>query len=96
MVGTGFHSIAKLRAQIRNAVLADRGVYSADCHNENGRTADCQSQEYTFESGCYRPNPSAGFILGLRAGVGNPQYDGELIAKQLFLLWQFAELERGV
>jgi hypothetical protein len=51
MAGTGFHSIAKLRAQIRNAVLADRGVYSADCHNENGHTADCQSQEYTFESG---------------------------------------------
>jgi hypothetical protein len=33
MAGTGFHSFAKLRAQIRNAVLADRGVYSADCHN---------------------------------------------------------------
>jgi hypothetical protein len=50
MAGTGFHSIAKLRAQIRNDVLADRGVYSADCHNENGCAADCQSQEYTFES----------------------------------------------
>jgi hypothetical protein len=34
-----------------NPVLADRGVYSADCHNENGHTADCQSQESTFESG---------------------------------------------
>jgi hypothetical protein len=45
---------------------------------------------------CQRSNPSAGFILGLRAEVGNPQYDGELIAKQLFLLWQSAELERGV
>jgi hypothetical protein len=45
---------------------------------------------------CHRSNPFAGFILGLRAGVGKPQYDGELIAKQLFLLWQSAELERGV
>jgi hypothetical protein len=45
---------------------------------------------------CHRSNPSVGFILGLRAGVGNPQYDGELIAKQLFLLWQSVELERGV
>jgi hypothetical protein len=51
MAGGGFHSIAKLRAQMFNPVLADRGVYSTDCHNENGRTADCQSQESSFESG---------------------------------------------
>jgi hypothetical protein len=50
MVGAGIHSIAKLRTQIFNPVLADRIVYSADCHNENGRTADCQSQESEFES----------------------------------------------
>jgi hypothetical protein len=46
-----FHSIAKLRAQIFNPVLADHGVYSADYHNENDHTADCQSQESEFESG---------------------------------------------
>jgi hypothetical protein len=51
MVGAGFHSIAKLRAQSFNPVLADRGVNSADCHNENGRTVDCQNQESEFESG---------------------------------------------
>jgi hypothetical protein len=51
MVGAGFHSIAKLCAQIFNPGLADRGKYSADCHNENGRTADCQSQESELESG---------------------------------------------
>jgi hypothetical protein len=51
MVGAGFHSFAKLRAQMFNPVLADRGVHSADCHNENGHTADWQSQESTFESG---------------------------------------------
>jgi hypothetical protein len=51
MAGTGFHSIAKLRAQMFNPVLADHGVYPADCHNENGRTADYQCQESTFESG---------------------------------------------
>jgi hypothetical protein len=34
MAGAGFHSIAKLRARIRNAVLADHGVFQADCHRE--------------------------------------------------------------
>jgi hypothetical protein len=48
MAGTGFHSIAKLRAQTFNPVLTDRGVYSADCQNENIHTADCQSQEPKF------------------------------------------------
>jgi hypothetical protein len=51
VAGAGFHSIAKLRAEIFNPVLADRGVYSADCHKEKGHTADCQSQESEFESG---------------------------------------------
>jgi hypothetical protein len=41
MAGAGFQCIAKLRAQILNPAMADRGVMSADCHNENGRTADC-------------------------------------------------------
>jgi hypothetical protein len=51
MAGAGFHSIAKLRAQIHNAVLADRGVFQADCHRENCRSADCYSQRTNFESG---------------------------------------------
>jgi hypothetical protein len=42
---------------------------------------------------CHRSKPSAGFILGLRAGVGNPQNNGELIAKEIILWWQYAELE---
>jgi hypothetical protein len=46
----GFYSFANSRAAILNPALADRGVYSADCHNENGRTADYQSQESKFES----------------------------------------------
>jgi hypothetical protein len=50
MAGTGFHCFAKLRTQILNPTMADRGVISADCHNENGRTADCQSPKSTFES----------------------------------------------
>jgi hypothetical protein len=49
--GAGFHSIAKLCAQNFNPGLAGRDVYSADCHNENGRTADCQSQESELEGG---------------------------------------------
>jgi hypothetical protein len=51
MAGAGFHSIAKLRAQIVNPVLADLGVRSADCHSENGRPADCQTQVSKFKSG---------------------------------------------
>jgi hypothetical protein len=50
MAGAGFHSISKLHAQICNAVLADRGVFQADCHRENCRTADCYSQRSEFES----------------------------------------------
>jgi hypothetical protein len=51
MAPSGFHSVAKLRAQIFNPAMADRGVLFADCHNENGRSADCQSLKSTFESG---------------------------------------------
>jgi hypothetical protein len=51
MAGSGFHSIAKLRAQIHNAVLADSGVFQADCHRENFHTADCYSQRSELESG---------------------------------------------
>jgi hypothetical protein len=51
IAGAGFHSIAKLRAQIVNPVLADCGVRSADCHIENGRSADCQTQVSKFKSG---------------------------------------------
>jgi hypothetical protein len=75
MAGARFHSIAKLRAQMFYPVLADRGVHSADCHNENSLTADCHSQESEFERECQRPETSAGFVLSLRAGVGNPQYN---------------------
>jgi hypothetical protein len=51
MMGAEFHSNAKHRAPILNPVLAHHGVNSADCHYENGYTADCQSQESKFESG---------------------------------------------
>jgi hypothetical protein len=58
MAGAGFHSIAKLHAQIRNAVLADSGVFQADCHRENCRTADCYSQSLrgpNLRAECQRP-----------------------------------------
>jgi hypothetical protein len=51
MAGTGFHCFAKIRAQIHNTVLAYRGVFQADCHRENCRTADCYSQRSEFEGG---------------------------------------------
>jgi hypothetical protein len=95
MAGAGFHSIAKLRAQILNAVLVYRG-------SRRIATEKIAILPITMVRGpnlreeYQRPEPPAGFILGLRAGVGNPQNIGEPIAKQLFLLCQTAALERGV
>jgi hypothetical protein len=51
MAGAEFHSFSKSRAPICNPEIADRGVKSTDCHNENSRTADCQHHESKFESG---------------------------------------------
>jgi hypothetical protein len=90
MVGAGFQSV-NLRAQILNPVLAAHGS-SADCHNKNGRTADCQNMSLNLRADSHRPELSAWFVLGLRAGVGNPQSIGELIAKEIILWWQSAEL----
>jgi hypothetical protein len=36
---------------VLNPVMADCGVWSADCHNKNGRPADCQSPKSSYESG---------------------------------------------
>jgi hypothetical protein len=43
---------------------------------------------------CQKPETPAGFLLGLRGGVGNPQNIGKLIAKEIRLWWQSTELER--
>jgi hypothetical protein len=51
MAGVGFHSIAILRGQIRNHVIADRSALQADFHKGNGCTADCYSQWSEFEDG---------------------------------------------
>jgi hypothetical protein len=50
MAGAGFQPVDKLRAQIFKPVLADRGVNSADCHNKNGRTADCQNRSLNLRA----------------------------------------------
>jgi hypothetical protein len=52
-------------------------------------------REPNLRADCQRPEPPAWFVLGLRAGVGNPWNIGELIAKDIVLWWQSAELERG-
>jgi hypothetical protein len=57
--------------------------------------AKVRSRSLHLRADCHRSEPSAGFILGLRAGVGNLQIFGELIAKEIILWWQSAELERG-
>jgi hypothetical protein len=95
MAGAEFHSIAKFRAQIRDAVLADRSVLQADCQKENCRTADCYCQRFEFDSGMPQAWTARRVRIRPEGGVGNPQWIWELIAKQLFLLWQTASIERG-
>jgi hypothetical protein len=51
MAGAEIHCVAKFHSQICNAEIADRGVFQANCHKENGPTADCYSQRSEFESG---------------------------------------------
>jgi hypothetical protein len=93
MAGAGFHSIAKLRAQIHWLVA----VFSRRVATEEiavPRIAIVRGPNLRAE--CQRPEPPAGLVLGLlRAGVGNLQNIGELIAKEIILWWQSAELESG-
>jgi hypothetical protein len=61
MVGDGFHYFAKIRTQIRNAVLADRGV-SRQIATEKiaiPRTAIVRGPNLRAE--CHGPDSSAGF-----------------------------------
>jgi hypothetical protein len=51
-------------------------------------------REPNLRADCQRPEPAAWFVLGLRARVGNLQNIGELIAKEIVLWLQSAELER--
>jgi hypothetical protein len=55
MAGTGFHCFAKLRAQMFNPVLADRGVHSIDIL----RTAKVRWLNLRAE--CHGPDSSAVF-----------------------------------
>jgi hypothetical protein len=79
IVGIGFHSIAKLACTPRIATMNMAILLIAKVRSLNLR-ADC-----------HRPELSTWFILGLRAGVGNPQSIGKLFDKELLLLWQSAE-----
>jgi hypothetical protein len=49
-------SFKLVKSRIKNIRRFKQGaprskMMSADCHNKNGRTADCQSPKSTFESG---------------------------------------------
>jgi hypothetical protein len=69
MAGAGFHSIAKLRAQICNAVFADCGVSLADCHKVNCHPGIAIVRGTNLRAESDSPEPPAGFALGLRAGL---------------------------
>jgi hypothetical protein len=91
MAGAGFHSIAKLRAQILYPVLADRGVFQADCREKIAVPRIATVRGLNLRAQCQRPEPPAGFVLGLSAEVGNPRNIGKRIAKEIVLWWQSAE-----
>jgi hypothetical protein len=78
-----------------NPVLADSYVNSEDCHNEMVVLLIAKVRSLNLRADYHRPELSAWFVLGLRAGVGNPQCIGKLFAKELLLFWHSAELERG-
>jgi hypothetical protein len=61
MGGDGFHYFAKIRAQICNAVLADPGVFQADCHRENCRTRTAIVQGPNLRAERHGPDSSAVF-----------------------------------
>jgi hypothetical protein len=69
MVGAGFHCIAKfVRLYWQIAVFS---VRIATKKIAIPRTAIVRGPNLRAE--CHRPEPPAWFVLGLRAGVGNPQ-----------------------
>jgi hypothetical protein len=95
MAGAGFHSIA-------NSVLKSLTLpwQTLVCCPRIATTKMpvlliAKVRSLHLRADCHRSEPSTGFILGLRAGVGNPQNIGELIAKEIILWGQSAELERG-
>jgi hypothetical protein len=95
MAGAGFHSIAKLRLKYIK-LYWQIAVFSRRIASE--KIAIPWIAIVTgpnLRAKCQRPEMPAGFVLGLRAGVGNPQNIEELIAKEIILWWQSAELECG-
>jgi hypothetical protein len=65
MAEARFHSIAKTLATIFNPAMADRGVYSVDYHNENGRLLIAKVRCLNLRADCHKPESSAGCVLGL-------------------------------
>jgi hypothetical protein len=92
MAGAGFHSVAKLHAQIFNPVLADPGVNSMDCQNKNGHTADCQSQDSELERGL--PQASILRTVRIRSQSGSWQSAVHWKADCKGVIIVVAELER--
>jgi hypothetical protein len=92
MAGTGFHSTLKFVT-----LYWQIGVFSRRIATEKiAVPLIAIVRGLNLRAACQRPEPPAGFVLGLRVGVGNPQCIGKLIAKEIIMWWQSAEFEHGV
>jgi hypothetical protein len=71
MARAGFHSIAKLRAQ----TLGWQGCVPRIATMKIAVLRIAKVRSLNLRAECQRPEPSAGVVLGLRAEVGNLQYN---------------------
>jgi hypothetical protein len=75
MAGAGFHSIAKLLLEFIKLYLQIT-VFSRRIATEKIAIPWIAIvRGLNLRAECQKPEPPAGFVLGLRAGVGNPQYN---------------------
>jgi hypothetical protein len=84
MAGAGFHSLAKLWAQM---CTADR-PWIAVLQIATDRSLNLRAD-------CHRPELAACLYCYLNSEIGNPQYTRERFANGLFLMWQTAVFEHG-
>jgi hypothetical protein len=95
MAGAGFHSTAELLAQIFTLCGQIAVCTPRIATMKMVMLLIAKVRSLNLRADCHRPEFSTWFVLGLIAGVCNPQCVGMLFAKELLLLWQITELERG-
>jgi hypothetical protein len=74
MVVTGFHPIAKLRAQMFTLCWQIVVCNPRITTMKIAILLIAKVKSLYLRADCHQPEPSAGFLIGLTAGAGNPQY----------------------